>query len=178
MYYIVVANGRVVMTSVFSCSEIATRGPHGLESDVWSLGCMLYTLLVGSPPFDVSWSIYCFYILKPWFNKMWRVDKSLLSCSLAMGLSTVLADSCTLSLDLIYVNVSQDFWDVKSFLWKCYSLIPACWELEKLSLVQLTSFNTCNVWFFFGLGFMNFMLVPTISSPYSTVHKPTYINLP
>lgn len=25
--------------------EIATRGPHGLESDVWSLGCMLYTLI-------------------------------------------------------------------------------------------------------------------------------------
>ena len=61
--YIVVANGRVVMTSVFSCSEIATRGPHGLESDVWSLGCMLYTLLVGSPPFDVSWLIYCFFVM-------------------------------------------------------------------------------------------------------------------
>ena len=39
----------------FLDSEIATRGPHGLESDVWSLGCMLYTLIVGSPPFDVSW---------------------------------------------------------------------------------------------------------------------------
>ncbi len=34
--------------------EIATRHAHGLESDVWSLGCMLYTLLVGHPPFDVS----------------------------------------------------------------------------------------------------------------------------
>lgn len=32
--------------------EIAMRGPHGLEADVWSVGCMLYTLLVGRPPFD------------------------------------------------------------------------------------------------------------------------------
>ncbi|XP_078457382.1 serine/threonine-protein kinase PLK4-like isoform X3 [Lampetra planeri] len=34
--------------------EIATRGAHGLESDVWSLGCMLYTMLVGRPPFDTD----------------------------------------------------------------------------------------------------------------------------
>ncbi|XP_015265835.1 PREDICTED: serine/threonine-protein kinase PLK4 [Gekko japonicus] len=34
--------------------EIATRSAHGLESDVWSLGCMYYTLLVGKPPFDTD----------------------------------------------------------------------------------------------------------------------------
>ncbi|CAH1776949.1 unnamed protein product [Owenia fusiformis] len=34
--------------------EIAMRGAHGLESDVWSLGCMLYTMLVGRPPFDTQ----------------------------------------------------------------------------------------------------------------------------
>ncbi|XP_003702230.2 polo like kinase SAK [Megachile rotundata] len=34
--------------------EIATRSSHGLEADVWSLGCMLYTLLVGKPPFDTD----------------------------------------------------------------------------------------------------------------------------
>ncbi|KAJ6668795.1 hypothetical protein lerEdw1_012279 [Lerista edwardsae] len=34
--------------------EIATRSAHGLESDVWSLGCMFYTLLAGKPPFDTD----------------------------------------------------------------------------------------------------------------------------
>ncbi|ELU12783.1 hypothetical protein CAPTEDRAFT_221177 [Capitella teleta] len=34
--------------------EIATRSAHGLEADVWSVGCMLYTLVVGQPPFDTE----------------------------------------------------------------------------------------------------------------------------
>lgn len=32
--------------------EVASHGLQGLETDVWSLGCMFYTLLVGRPPFD------------------------------------------------------------------------------------------------------------------------------
>lgn len=41
-------------TPNYIAPEIATRSPHGLESDVWSLGCMFYTLLIGKPPFDTD----------------------------------------------------------------------------------------------------------------------------
>uniref|UniRef100_A0A182PVB8 Serine/threonine-protein kinase PLK4 n=1 Tax=Anopheles epiroticus TaxID=199890 RepID=A0A182PVB8_9DIPT len=34
--------------------EVASRASHGLPADVWGLGCMLYTLLVGKPPFDTN----------------------------------------------------------------------------------------------------------------------------
>uniref|UniRef100_A0A336KJJ4 Serine/threonine-protein kinase PLK4 n=1 Tax=Culicoides sonorensis TaxID=179676 RepID=A0A336KJJ4_CULSO len=34
--------------------EVASRSSHGLAVDVWGLGCLLYTLLVGKPPFDTD----------------------------------------------------------------------------------------------------------------------------
>ena len=41
-------------TPNFISPEIASRNAHGLEADVWSLGCMMYTFLTGKPPFDTD----------------------------------------------------------------------------------------------------------------------------
>ena len=48
-------------------SEIVSRLPYGLTSDLWSLGCMLFTLLTGSPPFDVS--IFLYNCVEQWRKK-------------------------------------------------------------------------------------------------------------
>jgi polo-like kinase 4 len=41
-------------TPNFISPEIASRSAHGLEADVWSLGCMMFTFLTGKPPFDTD----------------------------------------------------------------------------------------------------------------------------
>uniref|UniRef100_A0A1A9WBS4 Serine/threonine-protein kinase PLK4 n=1 Tax=Glossina brevipalpis TaxID=37001 RepID=A0A1A9WBS4_9MUSC len=41
-------------TPNFISPEVIARTSHGLPADVWGLGCMFYTLLVGQPPFDTD----------------------------------------------------------------------------------------------------------------------------
>ena len=30
---------------------------HGIESDIWAIGCMLYAMLFGNPPFETEVSV-------------------------------------------------------------------------------------------------------------------------
>ncbi|KAL2097834.1 hypothetical protein ACEWY4_007041 [Coilia grayii] len=39
-------------TPNYLAPEVLNRQGHGIESDVWSLGCVIYTLLCGNPPFE------------------------------------------------------------------------------------------------------------------------------
>ncbi|TPP62149.1 Serine/threonine-protein kinase PLK [Fasciola gigantica] len=41
-------------TPNYIAPEVLTKGGHSFEVDCWSLGCILYTLLVGKPPFETS----------------------------------------------------------------------------------------------------------------------------
>ncbi|KAJ3188955.1 hypothetical protein HDU85_004672 [Gaertneriomyces sp. JEL0708] len=50
--------------------EIVSRQPYGLSSDVWSLGCMVVTILTGTPPFESA-------AVKNTLDRVSRVDYTL-----------------------------------------------------------------------------------------------------
>jgi len=47
-------DGRILGTSHYVAPERALAGPAGPEADVYSLGCVLYHLLAGRPPFQAD----------------------------------------------------------------------------------------------------------------------------
>lgn len=47
-------NRTVCGTPNYIAPEVLTKIGHSYEADVWSIGCIMYTLLVGKPPFETS----------------------------------------------------------------------------------------------------------------------------
>lgn len=54
-------------TPNYIAPEILTKAGHSYEVDVWSIGCIMYTLLVGKPPFETS-------SLKETYNRIKQVQ--------------------------------------------------------------------------------------------------------
>ena len=49
-----ICNTAINNNNMFCSPEVATRSSHGLEADIWGLGCLLYTMLVGTPTLDTT----------------------------------------------------------------------------------------------------------------------------
>jgi len=41
-------------TPNYIAPEVLTKIGHSYEADIWSIGCIMYTLLVGKPPFETA----------------------------------------------------------------------------------------------------------------------------
>ncbi|NXT35696.1 PLK5 kinase, partial [Pelecanoides urinatrix] len=41
-------------TPSYLAPEVLDRKGHGVPSDIWALGCAMYTALTGSPPFEAA----------------------------------------------------------------------------------------------------------------------------
>ncbi|XP_026684516.1 serine/threonine-protein kinase polo-like, partial [Diaphorina citri] len=57
-------------TPNYIAPEILNKNGHSFEVDVWSIGCIMYTLLVGKPPFETS-------TLKETYSRIKKVEYKL-----------------------------------------------------------------------------------------------------
>ena len=58
---------RHTVESNYIAPEVLAKKGHSFEVDVWSIGCILYTLLIGKPPFETT-------TLKDTYTKIKRGD--------------------------------------------------------------------------------------------------------
>lgn len=76
-------------TPNYIAPEILTKKGHSYEVDIWSIGCVMYTLLVGQPPFETK-------TLKDTYSKIkkceYRVPSYLRKSAAAMVISMLQSD--------------------------------------------------------------------------------------
>jgi len=48
------STGSMCGTPNYIAPEILVKKGHGIESDIWAIGCMLYAMLCGNPPFETD----------------------------------------------------------------------------------------------------------------------------
>jgi len=44
-------NNTLCGTPNYIAPEVLRKQGHGVEADIWAMGCMMYAMLVGTPPF-------------------------------------------------------------------------------------------------------------------------------
>lgn len=54
-------------TPNYIAPEILNRKGHSFEVDIWSVGCIMYTLLIGKPPFETN-------VLKDTYERIRKCD--------------------------------------------------------------------------------------------------------
>ena len=46
-------------TPNYIAPEVLRKQGHGVEADIWAMGCMMYAMLVGTPPFGKNFKLNC-----------------------------------------------------------------------------------------------------------------------
>lgn len=99
-------------TPNFISPEVATRSSHGLKTDVWGLGCLLYSLLVGHLPFDTDSikSTLTNVVMKDYYLPNYLSDKAknLINCLLRKNPSDRIDLQGVLNHDFMQEKVISD----------------------------------------------------------------------
>jgi polo-like kinase 1 len=70
-------------TPNYIAPEVLNKVGHSFEVDVWSIGCILYTLLVGRPPFETT-------SLKETYQRIRNCEYSLSKAALSLEASNLI----------------------------------------------------------------------------------------
>lgn len=122
-------------TPNYIAPEVLSKKGHSYEVDIWSIGCVMYTLLVGQPPFETK-------NLKETYNKIrkcdYRVPISLRKPAATMIIAMLQSDPekrPTISQLLTYEYLANNYIPVKLPI-ACLTMAPRADQLEETDRVN------------------------------------------